>query len=83
MDTNPHLQKAIELVGSQAELANRLSALSGKEVKQQNISYWLHNGVPKKWARYIASIAPKKLNESDLAMWQPNEERSADMVLHH
>lgn len=36
------LKKAVELCGSQSELARRL----GGTIKQQHVNYWIANGLP-------------------------------------
>lgn len=62
------LQKAIETVGGQPTLAQRLSEISGRKVVQQNISSWLHRSrrVPGEFVLAIEQATEGAVSKHDL-----------------
>lgn len=41
-DTRPFVRSAVEYCGSQKKLAQRLSEILGRDIKQQNVWRWLN-----------------------------------------
>ncbi len=63
------LERVIDIVGSQSELARQLTALTGKLVRQSTISMWLtvYGGRATPWlCRYMEIIVDFKVLASDL-----------------
>ncbi|HAW8321073.1 TPA: helix-turn-helix domain-containing protein [Escherichia coli] len=64
------LSEAIETAGGQSELARKLTASSGKEVKQQQVWNWLNREKrsPIKQSQYIESVTgiPKERLRPDV-----------------
>lgn len=51
------IMRAINAVGSQTELARRLSAISDRPIHQSSISRWAENGyAPRKKARLVSQV---------------------------
>lgn len=63
------LLKAIQVAGSQAELAN----LIGGSVKQQHVSYWLKSRVPAEWCRRINQETGVPLSDLRPDIYPPDE----------
>jgi len=57
------IAKAIDIAGTQAKLATLLSDLTGKTVKQQNVSSWLNSRVPAEWCLPISRATGVPLSE--------------------
>ena len=67
MNTEP-LKKAITEVGSQSELARRLSDLTGKRIRQGHVWSWLNRTrrVPAEMAIPIERVVDGAVTRSDL-----------------
>lgn len=62
------IEQAVELVGSQTELAARLSAATGRVVRQQHVWNWLHRDekAPPEFCRAIEAATEGKVTRYDL-----------------
>ena len=74
--SNLFLQKAIEIVGSQAKLAEKIG------VNQQLVSYWRNgsvNGVPPRFALAIEKATDGAVKRADLRpdIWDDEPEQGA------
>ncbi len=60
------LQRAIALVGGQSELARRLSAITGRNIKQGHIHYWMQNGLAAEVVRAVAESTEWEVTPHEL-----------------
>lgn len=74
--TNPIVQKAIEVCGSQRKLAAALEKVTGEPVSQQRISNWLNrdNRLPPEFAIPVEEVTGGAVRRSE---WSPDVFRSA------
>lgn len=68
IDSTPALQRAIELVGGQSELARRLSTHTGRSVKQPHVWWWLNKSrqVPGEYCRPIEAVTEGQVRPAEL-----------------
>lgn len=69
------LNKAIELSGgTQQSLADRINKLGyPSNVKQQHVSHWSRNGIPRWVVPYISKAVNGEITEADLHCYKPEE----------
>lgn len=53
------LVEVIRSDGSQEAVAEKLRTVGYISVKQQNISYWMRNGLPRKWVGPLSEAYPE------------------------
>lgn len=51
------LRAAIAACGTQSQLAEKLSAVTGKDVRQYNVADWLRRGMSWAWAEPVARVS--------------------------